>query len=92
LNARLTTLLCKKIIVAKSKEVKTGCNLAETSKEGSESAVLSMMMNTGKVLGYYLNMNQCSSCSHPSLITVYSHLTIQNFTVCAVEKLPSNNP
>jgi hypothetical protein len=27
-------LLCKKIIVAKSKEVKTGCNLAEYSKEG----------------------------------------------------------
>jgi hypothetical protein len=30
------TLLCKKINVAKSKEVKTGCNLAESSKEGYE--------------------------------------------------------
>jgi hypothetical protein len=33
LHARLTILLCKKITVAKSKEVKTGCNLAEISKE-----------------------------------------------------------
>jgi hypothetical protein len=40
------TLLCKKIVVTKSKEVKTGCNLIESSKEcyGSESAVLPMMM------------------------------------------------
>jgi hypothetical protein len=29
--------LCKKIIVAKSKEVKTGSNLAEFSKEDSSS-------------------------------------------------------
>jgi hypothetical protein len=34
LDARLTTLLCKKIIVAKSKEVKTGCNTADSCKEG----------------------------------------------------------
>jgi hypothetical protein len=34
LDARLTTLLCKKSIVAKSKELKTGCNLAESSKDG----------------------------------------------------------
>jgi hypothetical protein len=34
LDASLTTLLCKKKnIVAKSKKVKTGYNLAETSKE-----------------------------------------------------------
>jgi hypothetical protein len=35
------------IIVAKSKEVKTGCNLAESSTEdcGSKTAVLPMMMN-----------------------------------------------
>jgi hypothetical protein len=39
------TLLCKKCIVAKSKEVETGSNLAESSKEcyGSERAVLPMM-------------------------------------------------
>jgi hypothetical protein len=30
----LATLLCKRITAAKSKEVKTGCNLAETFKEG----------------------------------------------------------
>jgi hypothetical protein len=34
LDARLTTLLYKKDIVAKSKEVKHGCNWAESSKEG----------------------------------------------------------
>jgi hypothetical protein len=46
LNARLTTLLCKKIIVAKSKEVKTRSNLAELFKKGygSKRTVLPMMM------------------------------------------------
>jgi hypothetical protein len=34
LDTRLTTLLCKKTTVAKSKEVESGCNLAESSKEG----------------------------------------------------------
>jgi hypothetical protein len=40
------TLLCKKIIVAKSKEVKTGSNITESSKKGygSKSAVLMIMM------------------------------------------------
>jgi hypothetical protein len=41
------TLFCKiKITVAKSKEVKTGCNLAESSKEGCGSKIpaLEMMM------------------------------------------------
>jgi hypothetical protein len=38
-------MLCKKNIVAKSKEVKTGSNLAESSKEGygPERAVLPMI-------------------------------------------------
>jgi hypothetical protein len=43
----LTTLLCKnKYIVAKSKEVKSGCNMTESSKEGygSKRAVLPTMM------------------------------------------------
>jgi hypothetical protein len=37
-------LLCKKITVAKSKEVKTGCSLAESSEEGycSKRTVLQM--------------------------------------------------
>jgi hypothetical protein len=34
LDARLRTLLCKKIIVAKFKEVKLGCKMTESSKEG----------------------------------------------------------
>jgi hypothetical protein len=40
------TLLCKQIIVAESKEVKTGCCLVRSSKEGygSTRAVLPMMM------------------------------------------------
>jgi hypothetical protein len=39
-------MLCKKNTVAKSKEVKTGCNLAESSKEdcGSKRPVLLLMM------------------------------------------------
>jgi hypothetical protein len=39
-------LLCKNIIVAQSKEVKTGSNLAESSKEGygSERTDLPLMM------------------------------------------------
>jgi hypothetical protein len=46
LEERLTTLLCEKITVAKSKEVKTRSNLAESSKEGYglKSAVLPIMM------------------------------------------------
>jgi hypothetical protein len=46
LDARLTTLLFKIVIVAKSNEVKTGCNPAEFSKEGygSKRDVLPMMM------------------------------------------------
>jgi hypothetical protein len=46
LDRRPTTLLCKKITVAKSKEVKTGCNLAESSKEGYgfKRTTLPMMM------------------------------------------------
>jgi spore maturation protein SpmB len=46
LDARLTPLLCKKITVAKSRQVKTGSNLAESSKEGygSKRAVLPMVM------------------------------------------------
>jgi hypothetical protein len=39
-------LLCKNIIAAKSKKVKPGCNLAESSEEGygSKRAVLPIMM------------------------------------------------
>jgi hypothetical protein len=46
LETRLTTLLCKRITVVKSRDVKTGSNLAELSKEGygSKRAVLPMMM------------------------------------------------
>jgi hypothetical protein len=46
LDARVTTLLYKKRVVEKSKEVKTGSNLTESSKEcyGTKSAVLPLMM------------------------------------------------
>jgi hypothetical protein len=36
LDARLTTLLSKRITVAKAKEIKTGSNLVEISKEVSK--------------------------------------------------------
>jgi hypothetical protein len=51
LGAKLTSLLCKKIIVAKFKEVKTAYNQAESSKEsyGSEGAVLPMMMTVSNL-------------------------------------------
>jgi hypothetical protein len=43
---RLITLLCKKTVIAKTKEVKPGSNVVEFSKEGygSKWAVLPMMM------------------------------------------------
>jgi hypothetical protein len=46
LDSRLTILLCKRITVAKSKEVKTGYRRAESSKEGcgSKRTGLPMMM------------------------------------------------
>jgi hypothetical protein len=46
LDARLMTLLCKKILVVKSKEAKTRCSVVESSKKGcgSKRAVLPMMM------------------------------------------------
>jgi hypothetical protein len=37
LDARLAILLCKESIVAKFKEVKSGCNVGEYSKEGDGS-------------------------------------------------------
>jgi hypothetical protein len=48
LDAKLTTLLCKKNTVRKSKEVKTECNVAASPKEGygSKRVVLPMMMMT----------------------------------------------
>jgi hypothetical protein len=46
LDARLTTLRCKRITIAKSKGVKTGRKLVEFSKEGfgSKKKVLPIMM------------------------------------------------
>jgi hypothetical protein len=49
LDGRLTTLLCKQITVTdvtEPKEVKTGCNLAETFKDGygSKRVVLPIVM------------------------------------------------
>jgi hypothetical protein len=56
LGAGLTTLLCTRIIVAKSEEVKTGCKLAEYSKEGccSKGAVFPGML-MDKMNLVYLN-------------------------------------
>jgi hypothetical protein len=41
LDTRLTTLLCENIIIdAKSKEVKTGCNLAELLRQAMAQKLL----------------------------------------------------
>jgi hypothetical protein len=58
---RLMTLLCKQIIVAKSKEVKTECCPVRSSKEGygSKRAVLPMMMRNRK--------RRVSFCLHAKL-------------------------
>jgi hypothetical protein len=55
LDPRLTTWLRKRIIVAKSKEVKTGSNLAEFSEEdyGSKWDVLTMMVMIMKCIGNF---------------------------------------
>jgi hypothetical protein len=48
LDTRLANWLCKKINVAKSKEVKTGCNLAESFKEGYDQKGAVFLMTTTK--------------------------------------------
>jgi hypothetical protein len=64
LDARLTTLLCKKEIVAKSKEVKAGwsnSNPAEASKEacGSKGAVLPITMTASiRLYNHYAQAQQ----------------------------------
>jgi hypothetical protein len=52
MDARLTILVCKQIIVAKSEGVKTGSNLAEYSKEGygSKRAVLASICVSAAVI------------------------------------------
>jgi hypothetical protein len=54
-DARLTTLLCKEIIVPISKEVKIESNLAEYSKEryDSKSAAFPMIMMIVNQWVYY---------------------------------------
>lgn len=54
LDTKLTTMLFNIITIMKSEKVKTGCNLAASSKEGygSKVAVLSMMMMVVVVVLY----------------------------------------
>jgi hypothetical protein len=40
------TLSCKRIIVVKFKEVKTGCSMGENSKEGCDSKMVDLPVNT----------------------------------------------
>jgi hypothetical protein len=71
-------LLCKEIIVAKSKDVKTGSNMAEFSKEGygSKNAVLPTMImkycESGGIASYVPKLgSRCGewSASHSSPFT-----------------------
>jgi hypothetical protein len=50
MNGSLTTLLCERYIVAKSKEMKTWCSPADPSKEGCgpRRAVFPMMIRFSK--------------------------------------------
>jgi hypothetical protein len=70
LDARQTTLFCKKIIVAKSKHVETSrsdsTDLSESSKEGygSKGAVLPKMMMILNLLDGLCPL----ACSHLELI------------------------
>jgi hypothetical protein len=54
----MTNLFCKRITVAKSKEVKTKSNLAEFSKEGygSKSALLPVMMMMMMMMMMMINL------------------------------------
>jgi hypothetical protein len=60
LGARLAAFLCKRIIVAISKKIKTGSNPAELSKEdqGLTSAVLPMMIMM-KCPGCFQSKREC---------------------------------
>jgi hypothetical protein len=81
LEAKLTNLLCRKIIVTKSKEVKTRSNLAESSKEGygSESAVLLLMITFIK---HSITTKQNSTlhafCTHNPFFPSYPCFTFLN--------------
>jgi hypothetical protein len=55
-------LTLEKIIVAKSKEVKTGCNLAESSKKGSKRAALPMMIIMVDYFIVYLPLRNGCGC------------------------------
>jgi hypothetical protein len=59
------TLLCKKIIVSKSKEVKPGCNQAESSNEdcGPKMAVLPIIMIMMMILFFYFSFQYSSNIS-----------------------------
>jgi hypothetical protein len=64
LDARLTTLLCKKI-VAKSKEMKTRYNLTKSSKEGCGSK--------GAVLPIIMMMFAVENCHYHYMIQTYNN-------------------
>jgi hypothetical protein len=75
LGARLTNLQCKKIIVVKSKVVKTGYYLAESYKEGygSKRAVLLM------ILMIYLISCMRVTCPAHVIFVVAIHVTMLTY-------------
>jgi hypothetical protein len=70
---------CKKIIIAKSKDVKTGSNLAGSSKEGygSKRGVLSMMMMMMMMMLQFFYCNFCYD------ISPFNH---KHFILCMLPK------
>jgi hypothetical protein len=80
LDARLTTLFCRKIIVAKSKEVNPGCNLAQFSTENcvSEGAIVPLMMMVVVVMVMYvcIYIMQFVQMAHKKLKNKYLYLAL----------------
>jgi hypothetical protein len=78
LDTRLTTLLCEKITVAKSK-VKTGSNLAESSKKGYRSKSAVFAADDENVAGVASTLKVCM-CHINKEITKYQRMTANGIT------------
>jgi hypothetical protein len=82
-------LLCGKIIVPKSRDAKTGSNLAESSKEvfGSKKGVLPMMMNHGlSKKDEHLRNNRKIFLLFKEIIAVYCENHMEYTTTLYVQK------
>jgi hypothetical protein len=79
LDARLATLLCKEITVVKSKEVKTGWYLAESSKEGYGSKRAVLLIMTMNVILYSVALMKIQAMCR-SVLTPHVEKTQKEFS------------